>query len=89
VPVLDSVFNAKKGICFDFSSLFGGVLRSQGIPTRLVMGYIPELGDGTVLHAWNEIWIDYRWVAVDATFDAAYFAAGRKITAKAQIVKVY
>jgi transglutaminase-like putative cysteine protease len=94
VPVLDSVFNAKKGICYDYSSLLGGALRSQGIPTRLVMGYLPELGDGKILHAWNEIWITDRWVPVDATFDSAQHAAKRAFTlerdrSKAQIVKVY
>jgi transglutaminase-like putative cysteine protease len=58
------------------------------------MGYVPELGDGKVLHAWNEIWLDNKWVSVDTTFDSAAAAAGKTYTmardrSKATIIKVY
>jgi hypothetical protein len=92
IPVIDHVYAAKKGICYDFASLFGGTLRSQGIPARLVMGYPPEKPG--VYHAWNEIFIDNQWLAVDTTFDSAIAAAGQTYVmvrdrSEAAVVKVY
>ena len=59
VPTVDETLATKKGICFDYSSLMGAMLRSQGIPTRLEIGYA-----GTEYHAWISVytketgWID-------------------------------
>ena len=39
LPVLDDVLAAKTGICFDYASLMVGMLRSQGVPCKLVVGY--------------------------------------------------
>lgn len=91
VPVIDDVYNAKKGICYDYAALVGGTLRSQGIPTRLVMGYVPEI---PVYHAWNEILINGDWVSVDATYDAQVVKAGKEYTmakdkSKTKVVKIY
>lgn len=46
-PDLDSVMTKKKGICFDYAAVMAAMLRSQGIPTKLVFG-----NAGTVYHAW-------------------------------------
>ena len=51
LPVLDSVIADKKGICFDYASLMAGMLRSCGIPCKLVVGYA-----GTAYHAWISVW---------------------------------
>ena len=51
LPDLDSVLAAKKGICFDYASLMAGMLRSQGVPCKLIVGYA-----GTVYHAWLSVW---------------------------------
>ena len=59
---LDEVLETKMGICFDFSALMGALLRSQGIPTQMVMGYAD-----ITYHAWNNILIDGEWVRYDAT----------------------
>ena len=40
----------------------GALLRSQGIPTQMVMGYAD-----ITYHAWNNIYIDGEWVRYDAT----------------------
>lgn len=76
VPFPDSVLAARTGICFDYASLFAAMTRSQGIPTRMVIGYT-----GDVYHAWNEVWTEETgWITpelllgkkgynrVDATF---------------------
>ena len=58
LPNLDSVLKAKKGICFDYAALMTGMLRSQGIPCKLVIGYA-----GTVYHAWISVWsADTGWI---------------------------
>lgn len=68
VPELDSILLVGQGICYDYASLFAGVLRSQGIPTKLVKGYKDDLD---AYHAWNEVLIDGEWLTIDTTYDAA------------------
>ncbi|MDR1664453.1 MAG: transglutaminase domain-containing protein [Clostridiales bacterium] len=92
VPVIDTVYSEKKGICYGYSAVFGGALRSQGIPTRMVQGYIPEL-PGT-FHAWNEVLIDGKWVATDLTIDAEAYKAGAEYQlardrSSAQVVRIF
>ncbi|SFB03278.1 Transglutaminase-like superfamily protein [Acetitomaculum ruminis DSM 5522] len=51
IPNLDEIFSLKKGICFDYASLTACVLRVQGIPTRLEIGYVRD-----IYHAWISIY---------------------------------
>lgn len=51
LPVLDSVLAEGKGICFDYAALMTGMLRSLGVPCKLVVGYA-----GSVYHAWISVW---------------------------------
>jgi transglutaminase-like putative cysteine protease len=73
LPNIDATFGSRTGICYDFSSLLAAMLRSEGIPTKLVMGY---RADTSVYHAWNEVLIDGEWLIVDLTLDVEYFAKG-------------
>lgn len=58
LPDLDEVLAAKKGICFDYAALMAGMLRSQGVPCKLVVGYA-----GTQYHAWISVWSwEYGWL---------------------------
>ena len=91
VPAIDPIYASKKGICFDYSVVFGGALRSQGIPAKLVMGYAPDIAE---YHAWNEIFLDGKWIVVDTTYDSAFAKAGQKYSMakdakKYKVVKVY
>ena len=76
IPDLDKVLEKQKGICFDYAALMAGMLRSQSIPCKLVVGYA-----GDVYHAWisvyteKEGWIDRviyfdgtTWKRMDPTF---------------------
>ena len=76
LPVIDTVLKDKKGICFDYAALMTAMLRSQGVPTKLVVGY-----SGTDYHAWlntytkEEGWVDgvvffdgSTWKRMDPTF---------------------
>ena len=51
LPVLDEVLEKKSGICFDYAALMTGMLRSQDIPCKLVVGYA-----GQAYHAWISVW---------------------------------
>ncbi len=65
LPVLDSVLAEKKGICFDYAALMTGMLRSQGVPCKLVTGYA-----GTAFHAWISVWTEEAgWVDGAIYFD--------------------
>ena len=75
-PILDTVFDAKKGICFDYAATMSAMLRSQGVPVKLVIGYT-----GKEYHAWVNVfskkkgWITgaiyiagNKWKLMDPTF---------------------
>ena len=51
LPNVDSVMDAKKGICFDYAALMAAMLRSQNVPIKLVVGYT-----GQQYHAWVNVW---------------------------------
>ena len=58
LPDVDETLKTKKGICFDYAALMTAMLRSQGIPTKLEIGY-----SGSVYHAWISTWLDEKgWV---------------------------
>lgn len=76
LPELDNVLEKKKGICFDYAALMTGMLRSQSVPCKLVVGYA-----GETYHAWISVytekdgWIDnaiyfdgIAWKRMDPTF---------------------
>jgi len=59
------VLECREGKCSEFSTLFGSLARSLGIPTRIVLG--DRLANGHwVGHMWNECWVG-EWVTVDST----------------------
>ena len=65
IPDLDNVLEIKKGICFDYASLMTAMLRSQGVPCKMVFGYT-----GGAYHAWISVWTeDTGWVDGVIFFD--------------------
>jgi len=67
LPDLDAVLEAGKGICFDYSAVMTAMLRSQGIPTKLVVGYA-----GKAYHSWISVYSeDTGWVEGVIFFDGS------------------
>ena len=65
LPDLDGVLAAKKGICFDYAALMSAMLRSQGIPCKLVVGFA-----GQTYHAWISVWTEESgWIDGAIFFD--------------------
>jgi hypothetical protein len=78
IPDIDAVLESGRGICFDYAALMTAMLRSQGIPTKLVIGNV-----GDLRHAWISVhseetgWINniiffdgIEWRIMDPTFAA-------------------
>lgn len=57
--------NLGEASCNGKSRLLTALLRSQGIPTRLVGGIIAESGTKTTAHQWTESYIQGHWVPMD------------------------
>lgn len=65
LPNVDKVLESKKGICFDYAALMTAMLRSQGIPCKLVIGYAD-----TAYHAWINVYIEGTgWISNAIYFD--------------------
>lgn len=77
LPDNDITIVEGSGICYDYSSLLASMLRSQGVPTKLVKGYTSWT---SVYHAWNEIYLESegRWVIVDTTYDSYLYLRDRE-----------
>ncbi len=66
VPDPDRTLRTRKGICYDYAALFAAMLRSQGIPTRLLFGDVTPASGSTFYHAWNEVFFEGKgWVRLD------------------------
>lgn len=83
---IDAVMKKGHGICIDYAAVMTAMLRSQRIPTKLVIGYT-----GKVYHAWvsvyseDEGWIEKKvyfdgvsWKLMDPTFAASKKSADDK-----------
>ena len=77
---LEKIYNRKTGVCYDYAVVLAAMLRSQGIPCRLVFGYYDGAG-----HVWTEVYVNSdgvhaadnvylegkKWSRVEATLSGA------------------
>ena len=86
LPDVDATLADGKGICFDYAALMAAMLRSQGIPTKLEIGYA-----GDAYHSWiscyvdDQGWVDniiefngHEWQLMDPTLAASNDSASVK-----------
>ena len=63
LPQPDETMRTGKGICFDYASLAAAMMRSQGIPAKVIFGYVSP---DDLYHAWNMFYTEQTgWVTVD------------------------
>ncbi len=78
MPNVDETLTTQKGICIDYAALTVAMLRSRGIPAKLVVGYA-----GDVYHSWVSVYTEETgkitdditfegsgWVLLDPTLEA-------------------
>jgi transglutaminase-like putative cysteine protease len=80
-PLYFFLFKSHQGYCEFFASAMGDMLRSIGIPTRLVNGFGPGTFDPTTniyvvrgedAHTWVETYVpNYGWISFEPTPDIA------------------
>ncbi len=61
-------WRARRGDCTEHAVLLAALFRADGIPARVVAGFVPQ-GDALVWHLWTEAWIQGGWRAFDAALD--------------------
>ncbi len=75
LPDIEQTYDDKKGICYDYASLFAAMLRSVNIPAKLVKGYAAY--NPGEYHAWNEVYLGGEWITIDITRDASFYSSGK------------
>lgn len=81
--VASDVLAEKRAVCLGYANLYAAMCRSLSIPCNVVTGYAlgvfetsdSEWNDSNINtteanHAWNEVYLDSRWVIVDTTWDS-------------------
>lgn len=74
------VIGSKRAVCLGFATLYASLCRSISIPCNVVSGYAlgiendSEWSSETAAtdyqnHAWNEAYVDGRWIIIDTTWD--------------------
>lgn len=73
-PVDEFLFSSRRGFCEHYASAFTYLMRTAGIPSRVVTGYQGGEMNGDYMivrqsdaHAWSEAWIDGTWQRFDPT----------------------
>lgn len=62
-PDPDATLKSGKGICFDYAATAAAMIRSVGIPAKLITGYVTP---GDIYHAWNMIYLkDKGWITME------------------------
>ena len=63
LPVPDETLATGMGICFDYASLAASMMRSLGIPAKVIFGFVSP---DDLYHAWNMFYTrETGWVTVD------------------------
>lgn len=66
-----------QGDCTEHACLLAAMCRSEKIPARVVVGivYAPQL-QAFGGHMWTEVWVDGRWIPLDATLGKGGIGGG-------------
>ncbi len=88
-PIASFLFDSKQGYCEYFATAMGDMLRTEGIPTRLVSGFGAGSYDNKTkqyvvresdAHTWVEAYFpSYGWIPFEPTPDGTYFPISRAL----------
>ena len=65
LPSAEYAWEKGMGICQDLAALAACMLRVQGVPVKLEIGYL----GGNYYHAWNSVYLNGEWVRYDPTME--------------------
>ncbi len=79
--VASDVLESGRAVCLGYANLYAAMCRSLGIACNVVKGYAlgvngsdrewnASIEQTELNHAWNEVYVDGRWVIVDTTWDS-------------------
>lgn len=75
------VLKTRRAVCLGYANLYAALCRSIDIPCSVVTGYALGISSGESKwseksingdvenHAWNEAYVDGRWIIIDSTWD--------------------
>lgn len=86
------VYLSRRAVCQGYAELTAALLRASSIPARIAVGHAlgatsaarswAEADHATANHAWNEAYVDGRWVILDVTWDSGNkFTGGQFVAA--------
>ena len=81
------VLKKPRGVCRDYATLFAGLARAAGIPTRMAAGITYAQGK-FFYHAWVECWVG-KWVPFDATLDQDFVDATHVKFSQGDVTDMY
>ena len=90
IPDIEETYLDETGICYDYASLYASMLRSIGVPAKLVKGYMSAQPE--VYHAWTEVYLNGRWMILDPTMGSGEFGKFKLLDAEKNAddyIKVY
>ena len=62
------IAKSKQGDCTEYAVLLTALMRSQGVPARVAVGFgYVQYPPSYAPHMWTEAWIDGQWIPFDAT----------------------
>jgi transglutaminase/protease-like cytokinesis protein 3 len=73
---LNSIWNNKRTSCAGYAYILSSLLNGYKIKNRIKVGTWKFGGDNG-FHVWNEIYINKKWILVDATMGRFNFELGR------------
>lgn len=74
------ILRKKSGLCREYAFITAALCRASGIPARVVYGQAGSYKNNLLQnHAWNETFVNGKWVVVDTAWDAGYMKNGEFI----------
>jgi len=71
------VAKSREGDCTEHAVFLAALCRARGIPARVAMGLVYVQGTGAFgYHMWTEVYVDKRWIPIDATLAQGGIGAG-------------
>jgi hypothetical protein len=76
--IIKEVVKTRIGVCQHYAELFNTLCRESGIKSVVIEGYTKQNGKISKLgHAWNAVYLNNRWLCIDATWAAGYYTGNK------------